>query len=291
MQEANTRIIELDHDDFESVDRMLSYFYGPDYDDRDWTFMEKFNDNMIMRPDAEVDLLSQEKVTFNTQGLPVQHKTYPDSNQTLEDSRLTARHIRMLNNIHVYAIAEKYDIPTLKSLAICKFEDLAVHFTLYPDFTSIIREVYESTPESDKGLRSIVIRLCIDNVEGFRTIAGRDAGELTDLPQALLDILAAHKEKADQDVEYECALKSKVEDELRDTCGVIGQLETDNTQLRMQLTSQNWTFDAIFKAAKTLQYCRQCAKPLYLRRDNSQAYLWAKFKCPKCGSSRPVPRP
>ena len=57
----------------------------------------------------------------------------------------------------VYALAEKYDIPSLKQLARSKFEMAMACFYDSPDFADAIEEVYCSTIDSDRGLRDIVL--------------------------------------------------------------------------------------------------------------------------------------
>ena len=61
-----------------------------------------------------------------------------------------------MNNIGLYALAEKYNISALKELAKTKFESCKV-----PDKASHSREVigaiFDSTPDTDSGLRDIVI--------------------------------------------------------------------------------------------------------------------------------------
>jgi hypothetical protein len=73
-----------------------------------------------------------------------------DEEEELEDSHLVL-HTR------VYALAEKYDIPSLKQLARSKFEMAMACFYDSPNFAEAIEEVYCSTIDSDRGLRDIVL--------------------------------------------------------------------------------------------------------------------------------------
>ena len=57
----------------------------------------------------------------------------------------------------VYALAEKYDIPSLKQLAKSKFEMAMACFYDSSDFAEAIEEVYCSTVDSDRGLRDVVL--------------------------------------------------------------------------------------------------------------------------------------
>lgn len=63
----------------------------------------------------------------------------------------------LLVHTKVYALAEKYDIPSLKQLAKSKFEMAMACFYDSPDFAEAIEEVYCSTIDSDRGLRDVVL--------------------------------------------------------------------------------------------------------------------------------------
>jgi len=63
----------------------------------------------------------------------------------------------LLTHAKVYAIAEKYGISGLKDLARRKFaSQVSIHYTS-TEFAEGMQEVYDSTIESDRGLRDIVI--------------------------------------------------------------------------------------------------------------------------------------
>jgi hypothetical protein len=59
----------------------------------------------------------------------------------------------------VYALAEKYDIPSLKQLAKRKFEVAVACYYDAPELVEAIACVYSSTIDSDRGLRSVVLQL------------------------------------------------------------------------------------------------------------------------------------
>ncbi|KAF2716374.1 hypothetical protein K431DRAFT_323846 [Polychaeton citri CBS 116435] len=64
----------------------------------------------------------------------------------------------LLLHTRVYALAEKYDIPSLKQLSRRKFEIALACYWDSPDFADTIDEVYNSTVDSDRGLRDIVLQ-------------------------------------------------------------------------------------------------------------------------------------
>lgn len=63
----------------------------------------------------------------------------------------------LVQHTRVYALAEKYDIPSLKQLAKNKFEMAMACWYDSPEFADAIEEVYCSTIDSDRGLRDIVL--------------------------------------------------------------------------------------------------------------------------------------
>ena len=56
----------------------------------------------------------------------------------------------------MYAIGDKYDLPRLCRFAKFKYQETLPHIT-DKDFLSLIPLVYESTPDSNRGIRDIVI--------------------------------------------------------------------------------------------------------------------------------------
>lgn len=70
----------------------------------------------------------------------------------------------LMVNVQVYAMADKFDIAELKSLAREKFSKCAQGWPL-PDFPSVVHEALTSTPESDRGLRDILRTILADHVE------------------------------------------------------------------------------------------------------------------------------
>ena len=138
-KEGRTRIIELKEDDPPTVHRILRYFYNLDYDDTgDAASIAPYMLEETSVNDAEVieDLTETEK----------------------------ALHTQLLNNIIVYAIANKYDIPQLKLLAREKVEMLLSKHTMSPDLPLIIDVIFKTTPSSDKDLRSVAITFCKGHV-------------------------------------------------------------------------------------------------------------------------------
>lgn len=145
LQEAQTSTIILAEDDPPTVSRMLTYLYTLDYDD-------------------EGDAASAQHYMVN--GPKVTTSQAPTSEApTTEATPLSAeellRHAKMLNNVVVCAIAQKYDIGELKELAKATFRQLL--WLNDPDhgLPDIIHAVFETTSATDPGLRQTAVEYCV----------------------------------------------------------------------------------------------------------------------------------
>ena len=94
--------------------------------------------------------------------------------------RLTAI---LMNNVIVYAVAEKYTILKLKQLAEEKFSVRLEEDSMDCGFHKVVSAVFDSTPDSDNGLRNKVSRYfqtyveCYNPDVPFENIL-RDRGDL-----------------------------------------------------------------------------------------------------------------
>ena len=65
-----------------------------------------------------------------------------------------------MNNVAVYAIADKYGIPELKELAKTKFKPLLLCAHLTSKTPIFVNAIFETTPSTDPGLREVAIEFC-----------------------------------------------------------------------------------------------------------------------------------
>ena len=134
-----TATITLDGDDQATVRRMLTYLYTLDYDDQDA---------------SEAVAVSESQ---NTDG----HVTDSISKPEVVDDA-TIVHSKRMNNVLVYALAEKYNIPALKELAVTKFVGCEGPVDFASRYQELVNTIFESTPDTDTGLRNIVILDCVN---------------------------------------------------------------------------------------------------------------------------------
>ena len=181
-----TATITLDDDDKSTVRRMLTYLYTLDYDDGD-----AFS--------AVAEAISQHK-----DGLVPD----PTSKPNVADDEI-ATHCKRMNNIRVYALAGKYNIQALKELAKAKFKNYMTSRKI-PHFSAVINAILVSSPETDSGLRDILISriTSVGNLEsilreGTLSSAIRDdssfgLGVLREVIRKLLSELEKQKQGAKQ---------------------------------------------------------------------------------------------
>ena len=118
---------------------MLIYLYTLTYDDEgDAASVQHY---MVNDPDVAT---SQALLSMNT----------PD--------KKLLRNAKMMNNIAVYAIAQKYDISELKELATARFHDLLWQKAPNHELHDVVGAVFETTTINDPGLRNVVIEYCAD---------------------------------------------------------------------------------------------------------------------------------
>ena len=81
-----------------------------------------------------------------------------------------------MENTLVYSIADKYDIEGLKVLAKAKFEILARVAWSLQDYPAVVAKVFDTTPDTDMGLRDVVGLACADHIDEL--LASETWGEL-----------------------------------------------------------------------------------------------------------------
>lgn len=87
---------------------------------------------------------------------------------TVKDAELFMGPILAANAL-VYSIADKYEIEDLKALAKVKFETFAFAAWNCKDFPAIVAQVFDTTPESDLGLRDVVSLICAKHIDEILT--------------------------------------------------------------------------------------------------------------------------
>ena len=164
LQEAKNKVIKLEGSNPTIVKLMLQFMYTSDYDD------------------------TPEDLEPNEPRDPITEKTENDFH-------------RVDNNTQVYALADKYEVNGLKALALKKFSALEGIDWGCDEFANLARDIYETTPASDRGLRDVMK----DNFTGrYRELSSnpvwlrviKETPDLCfDLLKGSLDMFFADKDK------------------------------------------------------------------------------------------------
>lgn len=144
-QEAYSNRIELEDDDPATVERMISYIYTFDYKDEQHQDRES-NSCSSVSPGEDVEITIGE-------------------NEDMSDH--DGVQPALASSVRVYAIADKYGMPSLKELAKERFCNWAEGNWTHEDFSDIVREIFQSTPNSDRGLRDVVVRIVATHVDNL----------------------------------------------------------------------------------------------------------------------------
>ena len=139
----------MDDDDPQAVKCLLLYLYTFDYPEED---------------DCDVPVTMYRSYTPPVPSAATEAESIFGTVSGWYDG-FTPHDPRMMNNVLVYAIAEKYDIPELKDLAKHKFHTLASSKWPHDDFHAVTEAVFSTTPETDMGLRQIVMDICGEHSE------------------------------------------------------------------------------------------------------------------------------
>ncbi|KAM3416586.1 hypothetical protein BST61_g8177 [Cercospora zeina] len=193
-REANSGVIDLSEDDEDAVEQMIHYLYHLEYLNEDpqqrpaEMFRHRAYTNRKPMPKKidfshiEDPLLAQagfydqatsfsrsradstcfkppSATTSHRPDTPQQSSQYEGEREHAGDNDDTEAESHLVLHTQVYALGEKYDIPSLKQLARRKFEMAAACYYDAPELAEAIQLVYQSTVDTDRGLRDIVLQL------------------------------------------------------------------------------------------------------------------------------------
>ena len=267
-QEASSRRIELKDDDPETVERMISFMYSLDYQDERQgeteapgsTEVEDSNtgNSDATAPSDEREVLTETGVNNGGGNVPHQENDHP----------------ALFSSVRVYAIADKYNVPFLKDLAKHRFDIWARWNWACADFLAIIREVFSSTPSSDRGLRDIVFVIVADHPDFFvHKDEFRDLVEdIGELGLGMLDkLITRHTEE-------KSALLSQIqslEAEIGTSRFLLGNSE-------QALTRKSSELDEKMSKVNNLNVCRHCHEDFNIEVEDHFLPGRAIIRCKKC---------
>ncbi|KAI9782297.1 MAG: hypothetical protein M1816_001910, partial [Peltula sp. TS41687] len=298
--EAFSGEINLADDEPDTVARMLSYLYTTDYDDGSHRKTEGSDEEETeetdaqhegeAEADADGDILIDidpppSPLAENDEAPPEEDApnvatiaSAPESehegsegsvegvatDDEKDDDGKSKVGSSLLNNALVYGIGEKYDIPGLKLLAKEYFSACAALHWPPENIQEIIKLVYESTPDNDRGLREIVTNLCLPHLDDLMK---SDSFQATLLEQSAFcrDVLRESTAASDRSFVDLTIRLSDVATEKQD---LERRLLAEGLELRRKvtvLTTQLAQADENIKTVERIQAeyqeCRHCDKP------------------------------
>jgi hypothetical protein len=268
-QEAYSKRIELKDDDPETVERMISFLYTFDYKD------EACRDHESTKINSEYDS-GDEAGEIQDMVEPIEDQAPPEATDSvLENEASNGQDYQptIFSAVRVYAIADKYDIQGLKRLAKQRFCEWAATNWACEDFPAIAREVFESTPSSDRGLRDFILGIVTDHADVF--IKNDDFLSLVeDVGELRLGI-------------FRQLLKARSEEKVA-LQSVIDGLENEGSILKQQLLDcqqnlldKSHELDSTTSKINELDDCRHCRSQfnLELRDDWAGSVI---YRCKRC---------
>ena len=256
----------MNDDDPQTVNRMMLYLYTLDY------------------PDEDVSGVRAERVAINQSPLPhLKRKTSTTTEEGTDSGSVAEGAVphdaRMMNNVLVYAVAEKYDIPELKDLAKHKFQTLASSKWPHDEFQAIVECVFTTTPDNDMGLRQIVLDLCEKHFHDILKDEESRAG-LLEIQAIAAVVLDAAVRKIDQDnMLLDGALAKQIA--MREE---LSQVEADRQEAVLQKNLWMSQLDSSFEKANEVQKCRHCHENFQwcLEHLSMDDELKIRLRCASC---------
>ncbi|OCL12363.1 hypothetical protein AOQ84DRAFT_386177 [Glonium stellatum] len=156
-KEAETGIITLSDDDPETVRLMIEYFYTLEYSPLCSDIVVQTPVNVPNPADSDSEFIPDDWGRRKDR----RPKPHPKSTKPTGPSHFTTF-------AKLYAIADKYNIKGLQTLSQRKFKLTAESYWNHDDLPSAIHTVYTSTPDTNMGLRNIVVNLIADRMSLLR---------------------------------------------------------------------------------------------------------------------------
>ncbi|KAL9018121.1 MAG: hypothetical protein Q9185_004587 [Variospora sp. 1 TL-2023] len=300
-KEAQDSHIDLSDDDPKTLERLLRYLYTADYDD----------DDVIVKATAEEtngkEPVANASFTSSTSSARIDNATSPQvtrdaSEPEKEDESTYHKASAITNNAAVYALAEKYDIASLKNLAKEKFEDHCACFQWeIKNLVATLEFVYTSTPAADHGLRDVMTGVCLQQIDVSSGMI-LDALQLQELmvkegALGLNVLVKAHELTRSVLAQNRGLLESK-EEMAREMVGERAKAATKQNEMAATILSLETELasatDGGSQEMKDLHHvvwksvlCKLCNKILDLRVDRSfrdgQSATMVSLSCRSCG--------
>ena len=235
----------MNDDDPQAVKRMLVYLYTLDYPDE--------GDSGVPAEHLAVEHSPQPHFLHETSTTTEEGTVLGTNLERSDDATLHS--VRMMNNVLVYAIADKYDIVELKELAKRKFQTVANSKWPHDNFLAVVREVFSTTPDGDMGLRQVVLDACRRNFQEILEDEESRSGFLANTAIAAEVSTAAVRKIKEDRIQLDEALARRIA--MRNEVSRANENAKEALDQKDELESR---LDSIIKNANAIEQCRHCHK-------------------------------
>ncbi|KAL8920629.1 MAG: hypothetical protein Q9208_006111 [Pyrenodesmia sp. 3 TL-2023] len=241
---------------------MMKYLYTAGYSDRDDAFDAK---RQKIQPAAAEQSASPDNSRYRASPVPPSSPGNPEENHEDDCEPIKVNASAITNNVLVYALAEKYDIPLLKALAKEKFMACSAFDWDEETLYTMLELVYSTTPTSDRGLRNIISDICsthinsssgnLLSIERFKEIVRNDGTLAFDV------LVRIHQTKRSADAKVD-TLKRTVKERdsaLGKSSSVVEDLRKEVRTAKQDLKSAKESTKAERLTSKTLKEANEAA--------------------------------
>ena len=230
---------------------MLVYIYTCDYEDSDPSPSNASKENDKEGTTSPETAESLRDISSLTGPIPPSDLPY---NPALTEPRARTEDVsaRLLNNVLVYAIADKYGISELQYLAKAKFRSLARSNPTLSCLGNVVRDVYSSTPDTNRGLRDLTSKVCATQISSDIALEEWQSLML-DVGNFSFDLFKEVMKLFQQERAQWLAEQVATNHDLEESRRAFGTLETSKTEFSNKL-------DHYLKAASQNRNCTNCSK-------------------------------
>ncbi|KAI9701781.1 MAG: hypothetical protein M1836_001125 [Candelina mexicana] len=283
-KEAGTSVYVLRDEDPGTLRRALAFLYNKDYhviSDGKGCDTESAIAQEVQQSSGNTDPKVDESHATDP-GPPLDA---PSQTATQDTGHTLNSRPDLFAHVKVYAFGDKYDISGLKNLAAAKFKEcfIGLNSSFIEDFHTLVQDVYQSTPPSDRGLRTTIIECCGQNLDSLLAIPSFQE-LLRNIDGFALDLLQEVVQQLDE-------LQKRLSRNTQELQSEAASLELEKDQITNSYTAANRDYhnldarlDEAIARARRIKCCRHCGKDFGSSFDRGSGMPNSKIilRCDNC---------
>ncbi|KAL8768424.1 MAG: hypothetical protein Q9209_005330 [Squamulea sp. 1 TL-2023] len=168
-KEGKTALINLEEENTALIEKLVDYFYGFDYDDDDFGLNEVDQTDDENTNDENTNDENTNDESTHDEHINDENTYDENNNDNDQDHPIPHTCGKLALHAAMYVTADKYDVGTLKVLALAKFSTALVDRWDKEDLPKVICFVYGNTVSSDRGLRESLVPILVQHKQKLRT--------------------------------------------------------------------------------------------------------------------------